>query len=78
MLYHRTTHKNGRVGNWVLDYVSGDPKMIKLCVESDRRRAERLGKTVEHKIQAREVGSWHEDDLNKVLKLAENEGVKNA
>ena len=75
-LSHRITHKNGRVGGWVMDGVMSNPEMVKFYVDFNTKSAERLGKTVEHKIQAREVSSWYEDDLGKVLKLAENKGVK--
>lgn len=75
-LYHRITHKNGRVGDWVMDGVMNDPDSVKFYVNFNTKSAERLGKTVEHKIQVREVSSWYEDDLDKVLKLAENKEVK--
>lgn len=75
-LCHRITHKNGRVGGWVMDGVMNDPDSVKFYVNFNTKSAERLGKTVEHKIQVREVSSWYEDDLDKVLKLAENKEVK--
>lgn len=77
-LYHRITHKNGRVGDWVFDSVISSPQMVKFYVDCNKENAERIGKKVEHKIETREVSSWYEDNLEKVLKLAENKGVKNA
>ena len=74
-LYHRITHKNGRVGDWVMDGIMSNSEIVKFYVDFNTKNAERLGKTVEHKIQSRVVCSWYEDDLDKVLKLAEKKEV---
>ena len=75
-LYHRFTHKNGRVGDWVMEGVFSNPEAVKFYINFNTQSAERLGKTVEHKIQAREVSPWYEDDLDKVLSLVENKEVR--
>lgn len=76
-LCHRITHKNGRVGGWVvMDGVMSDPELVKSYVDFYTKSAERLGKKIEYKVQVREVSSWYEEDLDKVLKLAEKKEVK--
>ena len=59
-LHHRIKHKNGKTNGWVFDGVYTDSENLKWHVDFNARWALGNKKSVEQRVEVREVGEWEE------------------